>query len=121
MGRADNLMLPLSRRRGAIAFFAAAALALGAPGGGARADGVVRDSFGPISAGRGGTNLAYSDNLSLVNDNPAGLVRIPGLRLEAGLDLLHTDITYSDPQNSNENAKSEFFFLPNAGLSWQVP
>src|SRR5215510_12492802 len=112
MRLADHFTPPLSRRCRAL-LAAAAALLLSSAGARLRADGVVRDSFGPISSGRGGTNLAYSDNLSLINDNPAGLVRIPGLRLEAGLDLLHTDITYSDPQNSNENAKSEFFFLPN--------
>ena len=36
-------------------------------------EGVVRDSIGPVSGGRGGTNLSFSDNLSLINDNPAGL------------------------------------------------
>lgn len=84
----------------------------------ARADGVVRDSMGAISSGRGGTNLAYSDNLSLINDNPAGLARMGGLRFELGLDFLKTDLSYMDPQN-HVDAKDQLFALPMGAASFR--
>lgn len=89
------------------------------PGIAAFGEGVVRDSIGPISGGRGGTNLAHSDNLSLINDNPAGLVREKGFRVELSLDLLLTDINYRDPQN-DADAKSTLQPLPTAALSWRI-
>ncbi len=81
-------------------------------------EGVVRDSIGPISSGRGGTNLAFSDNLSLINDNPSGLASIQGLRFDLDLDLLKTDIEYEDPQNDT-SAKESIWPLPSAMVSWQ--
>ena len=32
------------------------------------AQGVVRDSVGPVSSGRGGTNIAHYDNLGIILD-----------------------------------------------------
>jgi len=118
MIHSDNRIAPLSSAGRRSAWGGALLLVLGSLGS-VRADGVVRDSIGPISSGRGGTNLAYSDNLALINDNPAGLSRLGGVRLELGVDLLKTDISYSDPQNDAE-AKDEWFALPNAALSWQI-
>ncbi len=84
-----------------------------------RGDGVVRDSIGPISSGRGGTNLAFGDNLSLINDNPGGLARLSGFHAELNFDFLTTDIEYQDPQNDVE-AKDQLFVLPSAAVTWQV-
>ncbi len=35
------------------------------------ATGVMLDSIGAVSSGRGGTNIAHSDNGVLIHDNPA--------------------------------------------------
>ncbi len=64
------------------------------------ADGVVRDGLGAISIGRGGTNIAHSDNGAIVLDNPAGMVNVDGCGLvELSFDTLFTDLHYTDPQN----------------------
>jgi len=83
------------------------------------AEGVVRDSIGPIPSGRGGTNIAFSDNLSLINDNPAGIAGIGGLRFELNATFLKTEINYRDPQN-DEDAKDQVFVLPDAAISYRV-
>ncbi len=81
------------------------------PGKAGYANGVIRDSIGTISSGRGGTDLAASDNTTLIYDNPAALSRMEGLNWEFILDLLSTNITYRDPQNSVK-AKSQVIPLP---------
>lgn len=81
----------------------------------ASAQGVVRDSIGAVSSGRGGTNIAHDDNLSLILDNPAGIVDIAGLeRTDIGLDILATDLDYRDPHN-NANGDVVPFPLPTFG------
>lgn len=65
------------------------------------ADGVVRNSVGATSSGRGGTNIAHSDNGSILLNNPAGMMNIQGKQFsEFGIGALITDLEYSDPQNS---------------------
>ncbi|MFQ5805732.1 MAG: OmpP1/FadL family transporter [Phycisphaerae bacterium] len=74
------------------------------------AQGVVRDSIAATSSGRGGTNIAHFDNLSVILDNPAGLANIPEHeRLDFGFDLLFTDLDYTDPLN---NADGEVLPFP---------
>ncbi|MCH7873150.1 MAG: outer membrane protein transport protein [Planctomycetes bacterium] len=76
----------------------------------ARAQGVVRDSVGAVSSGRGGTNIAHFDNLGIILDNPAGLANIREFeRLDFGLDFLVTDLDYTDRLN---NANGEVLPLP---------
>jgi long-chain fatty acid transport protein len=121
MLRSDNFQRPLSfHRRAARLAPGLLALVLLAAGTTARGDGVVRDSIGPVSSGRGGTNIAFSDNLALINDNPAGLVRVGGLRFDLGVDLLKADISYRDPQNPDGRAKDQIFPLPEAAVGWRV-
>ena len=75
------------------------------------ANGVIRDSIGTISSGRGGTNLAASDNSALIYDNPAALSRMSGLNWDLTMDILSTNITYNDPQN-DKKAKKQIIPLP---------
>lgn len=66
----------------------------------ASADGLVRDGVGAISTGRGGTNIAHSDNGAVMLDNPAGIVNFEGRYFaELSMDTLLTNLTYTDPQN----------------------
>jgi long-chain fatty acid transport protein len=85
----------------------------------ALANGLVRDALGAVSGGRGGTNLAFGDNLALINDNPAGLTALRGLHAELGADILKLGIQYRDPQN-DVHARDEVFVLPLAGVSWEI-
>lgn len=73
------------------------------------AQGVVRDSIAATPSGRGGTNIAHFDNLSVILDNPAGLANIAEHeRLDFGFDLLCTDLDYTDPLNNAEGKVSPF-------------
>jgi long-subunit fatty acid transport protein len=75
-------------------------------------DGVVRDSVGATAAGRGGTNIAFSDNGAVLLDNPAAIVNVPGNGMIGfGVDGLITDLDYSDPFNHVSNA-TEVYPLP---------
>jgi long-chain fatty acid transport protein len=82
----------------------------------ANADGLIRDGVGAISTGRGGTNIAHSDNGAVLLDNPAGLVNFQGRGLfEVGLDTVICDLSYSDPFNDVTN---DFKLLPVPHLSY---
>lgn len=83
------------------------------PASAARADGVMRDSVGAASSGRGGANIAHSDNGAIILSNPAGLVNTPTTQLfEFGIDPLITDLHYADPENHDHGA-NPFTALPN--------
>eukprot|EP00913_Durusdinium_trenchii_P028344 g26572.t1 len=76
------------------------------------ADGVVRDSVGAISSGRGGTNLGYADNGAILLNNPAAMVNIRGRMLsDFGIDTIVSDLDYADPENSRA-AKYRAYPLP---------
>jgi long-chain fatty acid transport protein len=66
------------------------------------ADGVIRDGLGAISIGRGGTNIAHSDNGEILLDNPSAMVNIEGERLfELSADMLMCDLHYTQPPDDN--------------------
>src|SRR5439155_515346 len=70
----------------------------------ALADGVVRDGVGPISTGRGATNLGFADNAAIILDNPAGMSNVAGTGLlEGGVDTVIPGLHYTDPDNPNVN------------------
>ena len=74
------------------------------------ADGVVRDSIGARTTGRGGVNLGYADNGAIIVDNPAGLSNINGLGLtDYGFDALFTDLSYEDLNDSKTSASNSPF------------
>ncbi len=76
------------------------------------ADGLMRDGLGPRSTGRGGANIASADNGVVLYDNPAGIVNTEGCGLvDAGFDLLLTDMQYSDPENPHTDADDNPFPL----------
>lgn len=62
-----------------------------------RADGLIRDGMGAISAARGGTNLAWADNGTILHDNAAGLINMDAnSHVEVGIDFLFTDVDYQE-------------------------
>jgi long-chain fatty acid transport protein len=87
----------------------------------AAADGLVRDGVGPISIGRGGTNLGFADNAAMINDNPAAMVNMAGSRMfELGVDTLITDIHYADADN-DVYAANRPLPVPQGGYIWRDP
>lgn len=75
----------------------------------ALADGLIRDGIGPISSGRGGTNIARNDNGAIIYDNPAGMSNIEGdVLMEGGADLVYTDIHFQNALNDVHNTLKGF-------------
>src|SRR5262245_19663388 len=70
-----------------------------------QAGGLIRDGIGAISMGRGGTNIAHSDNGAVILDNPAGLVNFDGCNFaELGIDTVIPMLHYKDPFNNTNNS-----------------
>ena len=75
-------------------------------------------ALGARSAGRGGTNFAFSDNGFVLHDNPAGLLGATKCEcgqttdlFEASIGLLFPNAKYSDPQNPGVSASNDLFGL----------
>ncbi len=110
------------RFRNRIANFGIFAFCLLVPVASLLADGIIRDGVGAISTGRGGTNLAFSDNGNIIVDNPGALVNIQGTGLnEIGLDVLFTDLSYKDPENGWTNSANNPFPVGEFSLVRRAP
>jgi len=83
------------------------------------ANGVVRDSMGPVSGGRGGTNIAHIDNGILIHDNPSALTEVKGKRVEADLDFLALSMNYRDPEN-DKDGKDILCFIPSLSYAQEL-
>jgi long-chain fatty acid transport protein len=75
-------------------------------------------ALGARSAGRGGTNQAYSDNGYVLGDNPAGLLGATydnrsgsSTFVEGSIAGLFPDLKFSDPQNPSARATNDPFGL----------
>ena len=93
------------------------------------ANGVLRDSMGPVAAGRGGTNIAHIDNCVLIHDNPAALTEMNGQMIEVDLDFLSLAPTYQDsaaawgpfPAVANdEDGDDSFVFIPSVSYAQEL-
>lgn len=83
------------------------------------ADALVRDGVGAISTGRGGTNIAFSDNGAVLLDNPAGIANFEGRYFaELSLDTPLIKMTYSDPMNYTHDS-TQPWPVPEAALYWR--
>jgi long-chain fatty acid transport protein len=85
------------------------------------ADGVIFDGLNARTIGRGGTNIAHSDNGAILHDNPSAMVNIDGEGMfELGATGLFTDLHYADPQNSN-TAVSQLYAMPEVSFIKRTP
>lgn len=65
------------------------------------ADGVMLNGVSAYTIGRGGTNLAFADNGSMLHDNPGAMTWLEGdAMLQVGTTALFTDFNYTDPENA---------------------
>ena len=81
------------------------------------ASGLIRDGVGPVSAGRGGTNIGHFDNVAVLLDNPAAIVNLPGQGLfEFSIDTVITDLHYSDADPNNVHNEFRPFPDPQLGF-----
>lgn len=83
----------------------------------AGANGVLRDPLGARVGGRGGANVAFADSGMILHDNPAGMVNLPSQQfMELGVDVIFTDILYSDPDNARVKHDSDPIPLGNLSI-----
>ena len=83
------------------------------------ANGVMRDSMGPVAGGRGGTNIAHIDNGILIHDNPSALTELNGKRVEADLDFVALSMNYRDPDN-DEDGDDTPVFIPSMSYAQEL-
>ncbi len=80
------------------------------------ADGITLDGVSAISIGRGGTNLAFSDNASVLHDNPGAMGQMAGDgMLQIGGTFLFTQFDYGDPDNGQHRAQNQVYPLAEIG------
>jgi long-chain fatty acid transport protein len=107
-------------RRAAIIAASLAAALWSAPG--AKADGVILNGVSARTIGRAGTNIAFSDNGSMIHDNPSAMSFMEGTSLfEFGGTLMLTDFTYSDPDNATTSAQHIVYGLPELAVVRRNP
>ena len=93
-------------------FLAGAALCLtcAAP---AAADGIILDGVSAFTIGRGGTNIAFADNGSILHDNPAAMGQIESEGMfQIGATGLWTEFQYSDADNPDTVGQHQFYVMP---------
>jgi len=78
----------------------------------AKADGVILNGVSAVSIGRGGANIAFADNGSILHDNPASMGFLEGESMfQIGSTALFTDFSYTDPDNAT-SAQTQVYPLP---------
>ncbi len=90
----------------------AAGFLLACVGAEALADGVILNGVSPYTIGRGGTNLAFADNGSMLFDNPGAMGFLEGESMfQIGATALYTEFSYSDLEN-DKRAQHQVYPLP---------
>jgi long-chain fatty acid transport protein len=86
------------------------------------ANGIEVDALEATSGGRGGTNIAQSDNGAVLLSNPAAILNVDGDGLvEFGADGLLTDLHYSNPRNDDVAAHTRPMALPMFSVIEKLP
>lgn len=76
------------------------------------ADGIILDGVSPYTIGRGGTNIGFADNGSMLHDNPAAMGQMEGEGMfQFGVTGLWTDFQYRDPDNDTRG-QHQLYPLP---------
>lgn len=82
-------------------------------------DGIGLSGTGVMSAGVGGTSIAFAQDSTVAADNPAGMGLV-GSRTDFGVQLLEplTDFEYGSASNRLHTGK--VYPVPNGGANWQI-
>jgi long-subunit fatty acid transport protein len=76
------------------------------------ADGVILNGVSAVTIGRGGSNLAFTDNGSILHDNPASMAFLDGQSmLQVGVTALFTEFDYADADNDTRG-QHQMYPLP---------
>lgn len=68
-------------------------------------------SYGGAAAGMAGASLGISDDVSAMNNNPAGLTQIKKGEVGFGVSLLMPNLTHKDMMGNNKDGESAIFPL----------
>ncbi|MEM9353560.1 MAG: outer membrane protein transport protein [Planctomycetota bacterium] len=80
------------------------------------ADGITLDGVSAVSIGRGGTNLGFADNTSILHDNAAAMGQIEGdAMLQLGGTFLFTHFDYGDADNTQQRSQNQMYPIPEIG------
>ncbi|WP_442807461.1 OmpP1/FadL family transporter [Trinickia soli] len=82
-------------------------------------DGIALSGTGVMSAGMGGTSIAFPQDSTAAADNPAGMGLV-GSRTDFGVQLLEplTDFDYGSASNKLHTGK--VYPVPDGGANWQI-
>lgn len=76
-------------------------------------DGITLDGVSATSIGRGGTNLGFADNGSMIHDNPGAMSQMDGdVMLQLGVNTLFTQFDYGDADNVQQRSQNQMYALP---------
>ena len=81
------------------------------------ASGTISNALSAREAGRGGANIAFSDNGVILQDNPAGMQGLVGdcccqnSFIDLGAAPLFTDLSYADDENQKTDARNDLTAL----------
>src|SRR5690606_18940838 len=77
------------------------------------ADGITLDGVSAMSIGRGGTNLGFADNGSMIHDNPGAMGQMEtDSLLQLGVTGLFTQFDYGDADNPQGRSQNQFYAMP---------
>jgi len=112
---------PDRRRRARAPFALVGALLFFAATGELRAFGFGLFQHGGRGAAQAGALVARADDPSAVRYDPAALVDVDGLVLQAGLDFAVTDVEFSSALSGTADSEHEIQFTPAVYLGWRRP
>lgn len=76
-------------------------------------DGITLDGVSAVSIGRGGTNLGFADNGSMIHDNPGAMGQMQeDVMLQLGVTSLFTQFDYGDPDNNQHRSQNQLYSMP---------
>ncbi len=81
------------------------------------ADGVTLDGVSAVSIGRGGTNLGFADNGSMIHDNPGAMGQMDSdVILQLGVTTMFSQFDYGDADNVQQRSQNQMYPLPEVAL-----
>ncbi len=87
----------------------------------AHASAWLNTQHGGRGTGQAGALTARADDPSALTYNPAGIVRLPGLQLQAGLDFSNATDDYESPTAGRHEANHTIQFPPALYLTYHLP
>lgn len=77
------------------------------------ADGITLDGVSAVSIGRGGTNLGFADNASMLHDNAGAMGQMDAdAMVQIGGTFLFSQFDYGDSDNVQQRSQNQVYPLP---------